>query len=85
MGVLATTENRSCRKWEEQVLRTGETVDTWTSVVEQGVVLLDLGKGEVVHIRAGLPCAAPADEEFEGLLQIELRGPVEVSVGAAGV
>jgi hypothetical protein len=50
-----------------------------------GPELFDLVQGEGVHVGAGLPGAVPADEEFERLLEIELRGPSEVCVGAAGV
>jgi hypothetical protein len=50
-----------------------------------GPELFDLVQGEGVHVGAGLPGAVPADEEFERLLEIELRGPAKVGVGAAGV
>src|ERR1700722_1659318 len=50
-----------------------------------GPELFDLVQGEDVHVGAGLPGAVPGDEEFERLLEIELRGPAEVGVGAAGV
>jgi hypothetical protein len=54
-------------------------------LLEEGFVGGDLLEGEGLHVGAGLVGVVPLDEPLEGGFEVEVRGPVEVGVGAGGV